>query len=81
MNKQQTFQEPHLDRETKCQNTCKTGKMSRHRQKKIKRNRVFNITGIILHCQFGCTVGPVMPSWKKRKVRLENGGGKRGKKN
>jgi len=53
--------------------------MSRHRQKKIKRNRGFNITGVILHCQFGCTAGPVMPSWKKRKIRLEMGVGRGGK--
>jgi hypothetical protein len=43
--------------------------------KKIKRNRGFNITGVILYCQFGCTVGPVMPSWKMRKIWLGMGGG------
>jgi hypothetical protein len=53
--------------------------MSGHRQKKIKRNRGFNITGVTLHCQFGCTVGAVMLAWKKRKVWLEMGGGEGGK--
>jgi len=49
--------------------------MSGHRQKKVKRNRASNITGVILRCQFGCTAGPVMPSWKKMKIRFEMGVG------
>jgi hypothetical protein len=53
--------------------------MSGHRQKKVKRNKASNITGVILRCQFGRAAGPVMPSWKKRKIRLEMVVGRVGK--
>jgi hypothetical protein len=33
----------------------------------MRRNKDFNITGVILYCLFGCTANPVMPSWKKKK--------------